>query len=102
MEILSDNLTTRGESRSESVEIPRFEIWSAEVPGALAVNIYTPESPLRRPLPFLREMFRDCARRVNLPGGCLCAIRALNTARVCSAMSGLFFHLLWRAFLSYS
>ncbi len=59
METLSDNLTTHGESRNESLKIPRFEIRPSEAAAPLAVNVYTPESPLRNPRRFLREMFRD-------------------------------------------
>jgi lipopolysaccharide transport system permease protein len=54
METLSDNLTTQAESRSTAREIP-----PVEEADTLAVNVYTPESPLRYPLRFLREMFRD-------------------------------------------
>ena len=59
MATLSKNLTTDGESRSESRKIPRFEIRPSETATPLAVNVYTPESPLRYPRRFLCEMFRD-------------------------------------------
>lgn len=52
-------MTTHGDLRSESLEVPRFEIRSSEKRGALAAKVYTPESPLRQPMRFLREMFRD-------------------------------------------
>jgi lipopolysaccharide transport system permease protein len=59
METLSKTLTAHGESRSQSREIPHFTIHSGEAATPPSVNVYTPESPLRHPRRFLREMFRD-------------------------------------------
>jgi lipopolysaccharide transport system permease protein len=59
METLLQKLTTHGESRSESSEVPLFEIWPNMAAVPLAVNVYTPESPLRHPRELLRALLRD-------------------------------------------
>jgi lipopolysaccharide transport system permease protein len=59
METLVQKLTTHGELRSESSEVPRFEIRPSMAAAPLAVNVYTPESPLRHPRELLRALLRD-------------------------------------------
>jgi lipopolysaccharide transport system permease protein len=59
METLLQKLTNHGELRSESSEVPRFESRPSMAAAPLAVNVYTPESPLRHPRELLRALLRD-------------------------------------------